>query len=399
MFETELYVPKNELDSRLTRVQREMAGENLDGLLILQAAGLLYFSGTTQACQLYLPASGRPLLMVRKSFARAREESALEEVVPFRSPKEITGLIRDHGYPAPARLGLELDVLPANLYLKTVETFAPARILDASPLIRRVRALKSKWEISMMRVASRQVDAMVRAAAQALVEGMAEIELAAIVEGEARRQGHQGLIRTRGFNQDVFYGHILGGPSAAVPSFFDSPTGGTGLSPAMPHGPGWNRIRRGDPVMIDICGAHNGYVVDQSRVLSIGRLPDPLRGAQDLALRVQEAVISAAVPGATFEDLWLKAEEVARAAGLSEHFMGYGADRATFVGHNIGLELDEAPVLARGFTQKLRPGMTFALEPKFNFPGRGVVGIENTWLVTPEGCERLTTTPDDLIEK
>jgi len=77
--------------------------------------------------------------------------------------------------------------------------------------------------------------------------------------------------------------------------------------------------------------------------------------------------------------------------------MGHGAGQVRFVGHGVGLELDELPVLS-GNDLELAPGMVFALEPKFVLPGLGAIGIENTWLVTDAGLERLTLAGEQIYE-
>jgi Xaa-Pro dipeptidase len=114
-------------------------------------------------------------------------------------------------------------------------------------------------------------------------------------------------------------------------------------------------------------------------------------------LDVQSTVTTAAIPGAVCGDLYDLALAAAAEEGLVDNFMGLGADRVTFVGHGVGLELNELPVLARGAKAILRAGNVFALEPKCLFLGRGAVGIENTWLVTETGSVRLTVTSDELI--
>jgi Xaa-Pro aminopeptidase len=111
-------------------------------------------------------------------------------------------------------------------------------------------------------------------------------------------------------------------------------------------------------------------------------------------LRSTEAMLK---PGTIAESLYFNALEQAEAAGLSRHFMGYGQDQVKFLGHGIGLEIDEWPVLARGFRMELMPGMVLAIEPKFTFPGRGVVGIENSYLITEQGFEKLTLSREGLI--
>src|SRR6185369_9875851 len=96
-------------------------------------------------------------------------------------------------------------------------------------------------------------------------------------------------------------------------------------------------------------------------------------------------------------ELWERARTMADEAGLGDRFMGPPGDQARFVGHGVGLELDELPVLAPGFKAPLREGMTIAIEPKFVFPGQGAVGIENTFLVTAQGGEKLTSYVADEV--
>jgi Xaa-Pro aminopeptidase len=94
--------------------------------------------------------------------------------------------------------------------------------------------------------------------------------------------------------------------------------------------------------------------------------------------------------------VYTKAVDLAAAAGYEDHFMGCGATRIRFVGHGVGLELDEYPFLAKGQEMALAENMVVALEPKLIFPGKGVVGIENTFVVTANGLEPLTRFPDGV---
>ena len=201
----------------------------------------------------------------------------------------------------------------------------------------------------------------------------------------------------RGFNQEMFYGQLLVGLSGAVASFLDTPLGGSGLSAAVAQGVSMRRIGRGEPIVFDFVPVRNGYITDFTRIFSLGRLPDELRLAYGVALQVQDAVVEVARPGVTCSTLYEAAVAAAERAGLAEHFMGHGPTRVRFVGHGVGLELDELPVIAANDTV-LEPGMVFALEPKFVFPGLGAVGIENTWCVRKDGLERLTLSSEELRE-
>jgi len=394
---SDLNVPKAELDRRFERLKKELAKNNVDAALILQRTDLLYFSGTIQQAYLFMPADGRPLLMVNKSTPRAMAESAIERIVHLDSPKNIPNLLKDHGYAVPRVLGMELDVLPANLLFACQRLFPSTRIVDISPAIRLIRSRKSAWELALMRRAARLSDRLAACVPELLHEGMSELELAGKIEAEARRMGHQGVLRMRLWGSEMFYGHLLSGASGAVPSYLSSPTGGSGVSPAVAQGPGFKTIRRHEPVLVDYMFAHNGYLSDHARIFSLGALPDKLVTAHAAMLEVQQMIKELARPGVRSGELYEQALEKARSLGYEDYFMGVGPERIRFVGHGIGLEVDEYPFLAAGQTLELQSGMTIALEPKLIFPGEGVVGIENTHVLTENGLRQLGTFPENII--
>lgn len=286
-------------------------------------------------------------------------------------------------------MGLELDVLPASLYLKYQKMFAPAEIVDISGLIRSTRMIKSSYELDILKKAASLSHSMFSRVKEYLVEGIAEVELAGRLEAEYRRGGHQGFVRMRGFNQEIYYGHLMSGSNMGVPSFLDSPTGGPGMNPSFPQGAGLKKIAVNEPVMVDYVAVYGGYIVDQARVFCLGSLPDRFVKAYGIALEIQEEIKKRARPGVICEDLYSLAVSIASRYGLQDHFMGY-PQPAPFVGHGVGLELDELPVLAQGFKTPLEKGMVLALEPKFIFPDGGA-GIENTFVVGEHGLETLTT--------
>lgn len=391
------YTPRSELDSRISRLQKRLVAAGMDGALVLQNADLFYFCGTIQQSHLYIPAAGEPLLMTRRSLARARQESRLERIVPIKSARQLLDLVKAHSLPRPKRLGLELDVIPANTYLAYQQLLDGVELLDCSPLIRRVRATKSAYELDLIRCAARVADVVFRAIPALLREGMSEVELAGQVEAIARREGHQGITPMRSWNNEMFYGHLMAGANAAVPSYVASPTGGPGVNPVVAQGCSTQPIRAGEPLLVDYVFGPDGYLIDQTRVFAIGELPADLVRAHQAMLEVQEALVSVARPGVTGGQLWELAAARAAELGLAEHFMGHGDGRVRFVGHGVGIELDELPVLAARQEMPLEAGMVIAVEPKAIFPGRGVVGIENTWVVRPDGLERLTPPDDEIV--
>jgi Xaa-Pro aminopeptidase len=396
MYDRMLNTPETEIANRIAALQQELRRQGLDAALILQKTDLFYYSATIQQAHLFVPAEGEPVLMVNKVLKRARAESPLSRIVALGSPKKIPQTFADVGLAMPKRLGLELDVLPTTLYFTLAGIFAGAELKDISGAIRTLRSVKSAYEIELLREAARYSDQVAAAVPGLVREGMTEIELAGRIEAEARRMGHQGIVRMRLWGGELFYGHLLAGPSGAVPSYLASPTGGSGVSPAVAQGAGFRPIRRREPILVDYVFAYRGYISDHARIFSIGALPADLAAAHAAMIELQKQIMQMAVPGTASGAVYDFALEQAERAGYGRHFMGVGAERIRFVGHGVGLELDEFPFLNAGQTLALREGMILALEPKLIFPGKGVVGVENTHLVTPGGLEPLGRFPDEV---
>ena len=387
--------PAAELAGRIAGLQAGLAALGLDAALLRQNADLFYFAGTVQQSYLYVPVAGEATLFVRKVAERARRESALGAIVELPTPKDLPRLIAERYGALPARVGLELDVLPVADFRRLEKLLPGMAFEDVGRTIIRQRAVKSAWEVERIRASAAVADEVSRLIPGILEEGLTEVEFAGRVEAEARRLGHEGFIRMRGFNQEMFYGQLLAGPSGCVSSYLDTPLAGTGLSPSVAQGASFRRIGRGEPVVFDFVPVRDGYMADFTRMYSLGPLDAELLRAYDAALSVQEAATGAARPGATCRAVWEAALAAAAAAGLAGNFMGHGAGQVPYVGHGIGIELDELPVLT-GSGLELEPGMVFALEPKFVLPGAGAIGIENTWVVTEDGVERLTLAPQEI---
>ena len=396
-YDTDQTTPKSEIAIRIRNLQSYLKENNTEAALILQNADLLYFAGTIQQANLYIPAQGKAMLMVRKSVERAVAESPLERIVPLASPRQIPDLLRQNGYEIPKTLGMELDVLPAGLYLNFKEIFGDTEILDVSHSIRLIRAVKSDYEIGIMREAALLSDRLTGCVKDLLCEGITEIELAGKVEAQARKMGHQGIVRMRLWGSELFYGHIMAGASAAMPSFLASPTGGAGLGPAIAQGPSLRVISPHEPILADFCFVLKGYISDHTRIFSIGELPDEMMKAHEAMLKVQAQVKKEAKPGVSAGFLYDIAVGKAEELGYADNFMGAGPQRIRFVGHGVGLELDEYPFLAKGQKMELQKGMIIAVEPKAVFPGKGVVGIENIHLITDKGSEQLSHFEENVV--
>ena len=389
-------VPAAELQKRIGKLQGSLRRGGVSAALILQNTDLYYFSGTSQQGWLYIPAEGTALLMVFKEYPRALAESALEHIVSLVSPRKIPEVLRTHGHALPEVLGMELDVVPANLFFQFSKIFEKAEIRDVSQDIRLVRSVKSPYEIEIIRKACALSDQVARRAAELIEPGKTEVQLAGEVEGYARSLGHQGIVRMRLFGSELFYGHLMSGPSAAVPSYLASPTGGEGVSGLIGQGAGFKKIGRNETILLDYVFALDGYISDHTRIFAVGTLSDELVAAHEAMLKIQQQVKTLAVPGVVTGELYERMITMAEEYGYGDQFMGVGERKIRFTGHGVGLELDEFPFIAKGQKLALQEGMVIAVEPKAIFPGKGVVGIENTHLVTAGGLETLGRFDDSI---
>ncbi|PYS52889.1 MAG: aminopeptidase P family protein [Acidobacteria bacterium] len=383
------YIPREELERRWSRVRRFM---ECDSIIVLQNVDLYYLTGTLQTAVLWFPREGEPLFAVRKSYERAKIESALKNIVPLKTYADLPGLIPNTGQ----TVGFELDVVPVATFQQVSKHFEKCNIVDASGTLRNARAVKTLYEIECIRRAAHQLDTVFLDIPLQLREGLAEFELAARIEYVMRMAGHQGLSRVRRFNMEMHYGAVSFGETAAYPHSFDGPVGVRGLYPAVPAMGGRKRLSRGEPVMIDIVGGYAGYIADGSRVYSLGPVSQQMRDTHEFILELNGWIEEQLKPGNIPSEIYSGILERIAKTPFAPHFMGAGENQVRFVAHSVGLELDEIPVIAPKFETPLEAGVVLAVEPKVFYPGLGGVGIENTYAITEKGREKLTVCPQDI---
>jgi Xaa-Pro dipeptidase len=388
-------VPETEIKTRVDRFQNTLRAQAVDGALITQNIDIYYLTGTMQNGVLYVPQTGEPLFYAKKSIDRAIFESVIP-VVEMGRMRELGQKIANQ-FGLPKKLGLEMDVLPYGLAKRYLGLFPGVEAVDIAFALRQVRAVKSEYELKQIREAGKHLNEIIASLPEYIRVGMSELELSAKIEYALRLKGNIGIFRMRGYNQELCLGMVSSGSAAATPTYFDGPAGGLGLSIASPQSASRKTIQAGEPILVDISTVVEGYLIDQTRMAVIGELDPELERAYEIAVSIIREAERMGVPGAPWQALYLRALEMAAEAGLKENFMGYGRDQVKFLGHGVGLEMDELPVLARGFEQPLEEGMVIAIEPKFTFPGRGVIGIENTYVVTADGLKALTIAPEDMI--
>ncbi len=383
---------ENELELKWRRIQQAMRQEEADGCLLTMNMNLYYVSGQVFNGYFYLPAEGRPYWFVKRLTV-----PETNQVHVIRKPEQMPELFRDLNLAMPRKLLLEEDELSYNECIRLQHVFRAEATGNASALIRHIRMIKTPWEIEQMRISARRHEAVYREIPACYRPGMRDVELQIEIEKRMRVHGSLGYFRAFGSNMDIFMGSLLAGENAGEPSPFDFALGGTGMHASGPLGANGTLLREGTTVMADMSGNYTAYQTDMTRVFSIGKLPDRAYRVHRVALEIQARMERTAKPGVPCAELYRDALAMAGQEGLEDCFMGTRF-QAKFVGHGVGLEINELPVLTTRSKDILQPGMTFAFEPKFVLAGIGAVGIENTFLVTDSGVEKMTLLDENIIE-
>jgi Xaa-Pro dipeptidase len=380
-------VPEKEIRARIESLSTRLANEGVDLALIAQHVDRFYFTGTMQDGVFVLPGGGPGSgfelgsLFVKRTLSRARTESPLPRIFGLERFAAIDEYVRDCGFRRSV-IGIEADVIPASLYLSVKALWPWSELVDISPAIREIRAVKSSFEIGMIREAGRRLDRVFACTADRIRPGMTEYELYSFITGRLAEEGAGPFIRARRFNMEVLPCYVLSGPSAAKHSLLDSPSsGGDGRTVAYPAGSGNRKIKKGEPILIDMVFSHEGYQVDCARVFSIGKPSPRYIRAHAVSKQCHELFREAVSGRKLVEEIDRELRETVAACGLQDVFMG----SVSFIGHGIGLELDELPIIFKKYPGMVEEGMVVAFEPKFVFDG-GTVGYETTYAVENGEC-------------
>ena len=353
-----------ELKFRRDKIRYLMAQQGIDAALIACNVNLLYTYGEIVNGYLYLPLHSPALLFVKRP-----NNIVGEFVFPIRKPEQIVDLLKENGIPVASKIMLEGGELPYADYMRLASLFPGSEVVDGTAIIREARSVKTPLEIELFRRSAALHARAYSKIPDVYHPGMTDRELSVEVERLMRLEGCLGIFRVFGQSMEIFMGSVLAGDNAATPSPYDFALGGKGLDPSLPGGMNGTLLKEGYSVMVDIGVNFYGYMCDMSRV----------------------------APGLVCEDLYNAAIEIVTKAGFADRFMGV-SQQARFIGHGIGLEINEAPVLAPRIRRELEEGMVFALEPKIVLPGVGPVGIENSWVVTENGVGKLTICNEEIIE-
>ncbi len=389
----------SELSLRINNFKKAMEKLRIDIALIFSNVNLFYFTNSIQKGCLIIPTSQRPLYLVQKDLERAKAETCPEVIDLFKisNIKEILPYLKDIVSKEKIKIGVELKDIPASLYLNLIKLFGAKEFIDISIEILKLRSKKSKYELLQMKKAGKISDEVFSKVSDYLREGITEVEVAGLIQAEGRKLGNQEVIRMRGFNNELTNPHLLSGKSAAIPSSGDVPLSGYGTTPAIAQGASLKKILKGDPIIVDYAGGYNGYVTDETRLFVIGNLSKNLEKAYWVSREIIDFVEKNVKEGENGKDIYESILKIVDKHKLTNHFMGYGKNRARFVAHGIGLVINEFPIIAYRRDEILEENMVFSIEPKFVFPDKGAVGVEVDFIVKKNNVERLTGFPLDIV--
>ncbi|OHB25136.1 MAG: peptidase M24 [Desulfuromonadaceae bacterium GWC2_58_13] len=390
-------VPRKELEQRLAALRSRMDRDCPEWqlLAVFGKINQFYLTGTMQDALVLIPRDGAAVYWVRRSMQRALDESEFGDIRPMSSFRDAAAAMKH----IPDTVHLETERVPLAAYARFNKHFGFSRVESADLSLSAVRAVKSTYELERMEESGRIHQLILEEKVPELLrEGMSEAEFASLLYPAMVAEGHHGIARFGMYETEILLGHICFGESSIYPTSFDGPGGNYGMSPAVPLlGSRHRCLQQGDLVFVDIgCGV-DGYHTDKTLTYVFkGELPEEAIRTHKRCIEIQNATAAMLKPGAIPSEIYAKITGQLDPEFL-DGFMGFGARQARFLGHGIGLYIDEWPVLAKGFDEPLQENMVLAIEPKKGIAGIGAVGTENTFVVTPEGGRCLTGNHPGLL--
>lgn len=385
---------QEEFALRIEKTRKAMKENGCDALLIASTTNLYYLSGAVFRGYILVTENHDPIwFMVPPSYA----PEGAPHTYTIHKPEMIPDRMSELSIAMPATIGLEYDDLLYSELERLKRIFPDSEIRNGSKPMREARMVKTDYEIEKIRE-----DGVHQAEAYSRVpscykNGMTDLELQIEVERVLRLEGCLGYLRAAGSRMELNLGSVIAGENADTSSPYDFAMGGAGVDPSLPVGADGKTIKPGTTVMLDMNGGFNGYQSDMTRTWYLESVSDLAVKAHECSRAILRELERIAKPGVEVAVLYNRAVEMAEAAGLAEYFMGHRS-KAKFIGHGIGIELNEQPVVMGRSHQTLEKNMTIALEPKFVIPHVGAAGVENTYRVTDTGLENLTVFREELME-
>ncbi len=356
------------IERRLARLRDLLPELGVDGLLVSQPENRRYLSGFTGSAGALLITPARALIATDfRYFEQVGRQCPQFELIKLK--REVGEVLDDVARQAGvSRLGFEADHLTVAGYEALQASTPGLQWAPTRQVVEGLRAIKDEAEVAALRRAIALTDEALAAALAAARPGMTELELAWSIESYMRTHGAHGV---------AFELIVAGGPSSA-----------------LPHArPGDAPLRAGEPIVIDIGAEVDGYHGDLTRTVCFGEPnePEQFRAVYATVLAAQVTAEAGIRPGLSLVEADALARDVITAAGYGDLF-GHG------LGHGVGLQIHETPLLSRlAGTATVKPGMVITIEPGIYIPGWGGVRIEDVVLITENGAEVLTRAPKNPI--
>ncbi len=349
-------------DERLCRLRRVLEDERLDAVLVADLLNIRYICGFTGTAGLLVVTADDALFLTDGRYTlQAREETRGCRIEEARDLDRAAAAYLE--WCGAGFVGLQAASVSAARWKRFRQLLRGMSLVDLESGVDGLRAVKDPLELEALRRAAALAGRCLEAVLPLVRPGATEEEVARAFRIEAIRQGAEGL---------AFDPIVAGGPRGA-----------------LPHAkPGPRPFRDGDLVVVDFGVRFQGYCSDETVTLVVGN-PDPeARRVYETVLRAQRAALEALRPGVCLADVDSAARQVIEKEGYGDRF-SHGT------GHGVGLAVHEAPTVNARSRQRAEPGMVVTVEPGIYLPGRFGVRLEDTVVVTENGCERITGFPKE----
>lgn len=389
---------KEDFHARIKQHQEALKHEEIDFSIIQYKSDLYYYSGTGQSCVLVIPAEEEPILFVRRVLERAKEETKIGTVIPLKRTKELYTLLKKEKISVDqGKFGFEGDVLPYDMAQKIITTFPNKKPVSIGRLLRMIRSIKSEKEIEVLKQSAKILDEVHTLIPELIREGMTEIELSGMIYAETRKRGAQAMVRSRDFYTEAGgNGLVLSGVSSGIPSYTLTATAGPGLHQSNPWGSSKKKLKAGEMVLVDLSVSYNGYITDETRCYGVGKVSEELIERYRQQMAIEKKIAEMMIKGRNTKDIYREAYEFAEELNLRKYLMLGG--EIPFLGHGVGIELNDYPVITRSFDYVLQEGNVVALEPKLIYPREIVLGSENTYIIKNGKAVAITHAPHPLMD-
>lgn len=431
-----MLTPKSEIESRTASVKKNVSENfpHLSGFFVFSRISIYYFTGTLANGVLYVPIDGEPILFVRKGLERARQECPLSRIYGYKSYSEIEKICAElHTELSPSRhYGTEnggLTFQLAELFLSKTSVFSQTPPTAIDGCIKKTRSVKSAYECEKMREAGKRqalaLEKILPFYLQKAARGenvfpfsrLAGFDAALAKEYPQNTQltekniarlcieiytelEHGGMCRMSAHGEEAFYGHVACGENLNQAHYYNGAMGFAGLHPALPCLGSDKTLKKNEPLCVDMLFNYQAYLTDKTQCYFYGKekdFPDTAKKAAECCQEIHCYLESSLKAGAIPEELWFRVLNIADRFGFSENFMGYRQNAVPFLGHGIGLTVDEYPVIAKGFREPLQNGMFLACEPKIALPGFGMIGMENTYELRNDAAVSVNSAQNEII--